>query len=412
MQYSQLINYILLLIAIFVIVGSLDKIKQFGQSSETGGGEDKDNNRTILLILPLFIIMSFFIGCYCSAKIVENATGWFDKYCGIFYLLGIGVILLVSNSLVFNKEQTLRYIAGQKFSKTGVIMVLGIGALIFGFIDNFGMRLGTEALDDVFVQSFLAPLSSHFKFSKHKANIQENFEIINMWNERDWRKVMNHVLRFQREIGKYDEFKDLSDVIKSYDCKPLNIPKQILKDRSVTNDYVDNLRSKYDIIHGSKAMLGNTFSNFCAGLLGAGILGVITVLTAFDNFDVGDRELQEDYADVVEQFSPLLEAFFISVGCLIPIILNIAMKRSDNDHNNLYAWSFIAAILFLIIFIMYYSFKTTKRLTTKNKENGISNTLKLIKLRYEISEKRDSEINNKIDVFLSSLKTGRGVING
>lgn len=405
MQYSQFVNYIVLIIAIFAIVCSLDKIRYAGNGQI---GQD----RSVFFILPLFIILSFFVGCYYSAKIVENATYWLDKYCGIFYLLIVGVILLVSNFLVFTKEQTLGYISGEKFSKTGVVMVLGIGALIFGFIDNFGMRLGTEALDDVFVQSFLGPLSSHFKFTKHKKNIQENFEIINTWNERDWRKVINHVLRFQSEIGKHDELKDLSDVIKSYDCKPLNIPKQILKDRNVTNEYVDNLRSKYDIIHGSKSMLGNTFSNFCAGLLGAGIVGVITVLTAFDNFDVGDEELQEGYAIVVEQFSPLLEAIFISIGCLIPIILNIAMKRSDNDYNNIYAWSIITAILFLIIFIMYYSFKTTKRLTTKNKEDGIINTLKLIKLRYNISEKQDSGINNKIDAFLSTLKTTKDWAGG
>ena len=151
-------------------------------------------------------------------------------------------------------------------------MFIGIGAIVFGFIDNFGMRLGTEALDSIFVHTFLGPLSKHTKFYKYQKNIQENFEIINKWTEHDWRKVMNHVLRFKDEISKNKKMQDLTNVIKSYDCDKLKIPKELLKDRNETNEYVDNLRSKYDIINGSKAMLGNTFSNFCAGLLGAGLL--------------------------------------------------------------------------------------------------------------------------------------------
>jgi hypothetical protein len=48
---------------------------------------------------------------------------------------------------------------------------------------------------------------------------------------------MNHVLRFEEEISKNKNMKDLSDALKKYHCKPLNIPKPILEDKDKTNRY-------------------------------------------------------------------------------------------------------------------------------------------------------------------------------
>lgn len=403
----------LLLISIIILIVCLFKIgshtEPIDESSDTGDENDDEiidesNNKIDIKIflLPCIILLCFFMGCYYSALIVENVDVKIDKYCGIVYLILIGLILLVTNFTIFDKDKLLQYIGGKKFSRIGVIMFIGIGAIIFGFIDNFGMRLGTEALDDIFVQSFLSPLSVDTRFTKHQKNIQENFKIINKWNEHDWRKVMNHVLRFQDEISKNKKMNDLTKVLNSFGCEALKIPKEVLENRNTTNDFVDNLRGKYDIIDGSKGMLGNTFSNFCAGLLGAGVIGLFTYLTAYNDIDVGDSKL-ENYNNIVEKISPVLEAIFIVIGCLIPVFLNIAMKRSDFNNNSIYCWIIIWIVLSAIIFMMYYSYKDIKMMTLDNKKNGVKNTLNELKLRYNISHTKNKKLNTKINNFNDSL---------
>ena len=418
MNISYILNYSFLFLSVTLIIFSLYLVKHLdrdheissGSGGSAGGGgggggdfEEVSKRKFSFFALPTIIIFSFFAGCYFSSLIVENEVNQIDKYCGILYLLLVGFILLLSNFFIFTKERLLKLAAGTKFSKVGLIMVMGIGATIFGFIDNFGMRLGTEALDNLFVQSFLNPLSTHFEFGKYKENIKENFGTINTWTEQDWRKVMNHVLRFEKEISKNKNMKDLSDALKKYHCKPLNIPKTILEDKDKTNRYVDNLRTKYDIIDGSKAMLGNSFSNFCAGLLGAGVAGMFTVLTSFDEVTIGDKNLEENFHEIAEKFKPLIEASFILIGCLIPIILNIAMKRSDTDHNNTFAWSIIFVILLVILVTMYASYKLTSKMTFSNKKNGIIKTLTNLKLRYYINSNVDKKLNNEIDNFINTI---------
>ena len=402
---NRIVNYSILLtifISIILCLFIIDNYKPKNLESI-----DINNNTNINyqpFITSSIILVLFFVGCYISALIVEKQEFKTDKYCGIFYLLFIGLILLISNFNIFSKEKLIEYISGKKFSKSGVIMFIGIGAIVFGFIDNFGMRLGTEALDDVFVQGFLGPLSKHKNFVKYQDNIQKNFKIINKWTEHDWRKVMNHVLRFRNEISKNKKMKDLTNVIDSYKCDPLNIPKEILKDRNLTNEYVDNLRNKYDIINGSKGMLGNTFSNFCAALLGAGIIGLFTYLTAYDNINIGDDNLEKDYSEIIENFLPIFEAIFITIGCLIPIFLNIAMKSSKSDNNNLYSWIIILILLVIIVSIMFISNKNITTMTSENKKNGIINTLNILKKRYNINSNNENSLNNSIDNFLENIK--------
>ena len=404
---SRGFNYTFLSLSVIIFIICLFKIGSHDIPTSISNDEEKENgvdNKINIktFLLPCIVLLCFFVGCYYSALIVENVDVKIDKYCGIFYLIFIGLILLVTNFTVFDKEKLLKYIGGKKFSKIGVIMFIGIGAIIFGFIDNFGMRLGTEALDDIFVQSFLSPLSVDTRFTKHQDNIQENFKIINKWNEHDWRKVMNHVLRFKDEISKNKKMSDLTNVLDSFGCEALKIPKEVLKNRNTTNNFVDNLRSKYDIIEGSKGMLGNTFSNFCAGLLGAGVIGLFTYLTSYDDMDVGDDKL-EHYKNIVEKISPILEAVFILIGCLIPVFLNIAMKRSDFNNNSRTCWIIICVVLLAILFMMYYSYKNIETMTIDNKKNGIKNTLNKIKLRYDINDKNNTNLNTKIDNFKNSL---------
>ena len=72
-----------------------------------------------------------------------------------------------------------------------------------------------------------------------------------------------------------------------------------------------------------------------------------------------------------------MEAFFISIGCLIPTFLNIAISRDRNNNNNTKAWLFVGIIGIIIISMMYMSVKGMKDMTDKDKKNSIKKTLKI-----------------------------------
>ena len=78
------------------------------------------------------------------------------------------------NFTVLKERSIKEYIKGKKFSVVGVVMALGVSAIVFGFLDNFGMKLGTEALDDTFVQLFLGPFST----TKNLLNTKKRFKKI------------------------------------------------------------------------------------------------------------------------------------------------------------------------------------------------------------------------------------------
>ena len=329
--------------------------------------EKKDD--LIRFTLPCIFLTTFFLGCYFVSLLVDNPSNNFDYFSGIYYLLFIAIVLLIINATTLHSDLIQEYIKGKKFSNIGVLMVVGIGSILFGFIDNFGMRLGTEALDDVFLQGFLAPFSRDKRFTKHKKNISTNLKIMNIWASEDWRKVINHTLRFEKEILKHKELKDLSNVIRQFKGKKLNIPNEILKSKELTNQYVDNIRSQYDVIDGSKSMMGNTFSNFCAALLAAGIFNLFTYLTAFDDNYTGDNKIDNDWLIKNRNIiAPVIEAIGIVIGCLIPIFLNIAMKRNNNNNNTFYSWIIILIVSIVMILMLYFSVKNISPMTTNDKK--------------------------------------------
>lgn len=399
MKYSNTLNYVVLVSTILLIVYSLFRIN--GMICDECNVE---NNFTFTY--PFIIVVSLFLGFYTSSLIVHNIHNRIDKLAGIFYLLIIGVILLISNFYVFDTELMTKQLAGKKFSKIGVVMLIGIGSIIFGFIDNFGMQIGIDALDDLFVHSFLHPLSNDTRFTKHKINIEDNLLIMNEWTEHNWRKVVDQVLRHKDDLEKDKKYKDIYKVLKDFHCKPLKLPKEIKGDDHLTNEYINNLRNKFDIIYSAKAMLGNTFSNFCAALLSAAVIGIFTFLTAYDEeTDIGDTNLQKKYSDIVKHWTPLIEAVFIVIGCLIPIFLNIAMKNSKFDNINHYAWIIVITIVLLIFFMMYFSSKNITTMNSKNKTNGILNTLNKLKVRYNINDKTDQQLNEKINEFIQNISS-------
>ena len=186
----------------------------------------------------------------------------------------------------------------------------------------------------------------------------------------------------------------------------MDIPQDILKDKKVTNDYVDNIRSQYLVIDGSKSMMGNTFSNFCAALLAAGILNLFMYLTAFDESFTGDNSIDDNfYVKNRNIIAPIIEAICIVIGCLIPIILNIAMKRNDFNNNTTYAWIIIVFVAIFMFIMMYLGSMNIQIMTKEDKRNGIKKTLEELKERYDINSRSDeeAELNEKVNQFILNL---------
>ena len=416
-------NYILVSVTLITFVLSLLFIK-YGNSDILDNlnleknTENIDKNRKVnkkknkseeikRFLSPVIAMFSFFAGCYfVSLLVIESDKNTGDKYVGIYFLFLIGIILFIMNATILNNENIHEYIKGKKFTYIGLIMAISVGATIFGFIDNFGLKLGTEALDNVFLYTFLRPFSKDTRFLQHRENIKENIKTINTWAAGDWRKVLNHVLRFKNEISKHPKLKDLTESINDFKCKKLDIPNEILKNSEMTNDYVDNLRSQYDIIDDSKAMMGNTFSNFIAAMLGAAILNLFIYMTGYDGNYTGDDEIDEHFiVSNISTIAPIFEGIFIVIGCFIPIFLSIAMKRNEFNYNNKFSWLFVVLIGLMIVIMMYFSVKGLKAMTIKDKKNSLKKTLKDIKKRLDINDNNpeEKELSMKIDNLINSV---------
>ena len=397
---SRFVNYFIIFILMLSFVASLFNIKTFNKKY-------KDNKLLNKFILPLIAMVSFFVACYFVSLLIANGEKvGKDKYSGIFFLVIVGIILTIFNIYVLSKDKLINYIKGKKFSLLGMFMALGVSSIVFGFLDNFGMKLGTEALDNTFLQAFLSPFSKDNRFVKYQDNIKDNLKIINEWNSSDWRKVMNQVLRFKDYISQDKRMKDLSKNITNFNCSKLNIPKEILKNVDLTDDYVDNIRDKYDIIDGSKAMLGNTFSDFIGAILGAGLINLFIYSTGYDGSITGDDDVDNSFfMKHLNSYMPLLEAIFIALGCLVPVFLNIAMNRKSNKINNFFSWLVVGIVGIIIIIMMYLSSKGLKKMTIVEKQKSIKKSLESIKDRVDLDSSNENELDlyNKVTNFLNTL---------
>ena len=398
---SRIKNYIIIFILLLSFVASLFNIKTFNTKY-------KDNRLLNKFILPLVTMISFFVACYfVSLLITSGQDSGKDKYSGIFFLVIVGIILTIFNIYVLSKEKLIKYIKGKKFSLIGVFMALGVSSIVFGFLDNFGMKLGTEALDDTFLQTFLSPFSTDIRFVNHKDNIKDNLKIVNTWASGNWRRIINQVLRFEDIIGKDKRLKDLSNSIKKFNCTKLNVPSDILKNRDLTNEYVDNIKDKYDIIDGSKSMLGNTFSDFIGAILGAGLINLFIYSTGYDGSITGDDDVDNSFMiKHLNSYMPFLEAIFIAIGCLVPVFLNIAMNRKSNKKNNFYSWLVVGIVGIIIIIMMYFSSRGLKQMNTNEKQKSIKKTLISIKERVDLDGNKnelDIELDTKVNDFINSL---------
>lgn len=372
-------------------------------------------------LIPFGTLLSFFISCVVVAKLIAIGNSNLldtprDQYSGILFLAIIGVILTIMNFTVLKERSIKEYIKGKKFSVIGVFMALGVSAIVFGFLDNFGMKLGTEALDDTFVQLFLGPFSTHKKFEKYKPEIQENLSILNRWSNSKWKSVINQLLRNKEEIREFVKQKNkrnLNDLMKDIDefveegAIPLIVPKDLSTSKNTklgggVREFIRNVKEKYELIDGSKSMMGNTFSDFIGAILGAAVINLFTYMTSYDGVDSGDEKVEGSFLlRNLNKLGPFMEAFFIALGCLIPIFLNIAISRDNNSNNNNKAWIVVSIIGITMVVMMYMSVSGVKNMTENDKKKSISKTLDSLSDRLDIEE--NSRLKVKINNFIESI---------
>lgn len=405
---SRVRNYIIAYSFVLAFIASILNIRVVNQLKESDESE-REAKKYMRFVLPTIAILSFFFGCYFIALVIAagEATGK-DKFAGIIYMFLIGAILLIMNATILSGNNITDYIKGKKFSILGMFMALGVSSIVFGFLDNFGMKLGTEALDNNFLQAFLGPFSEDVRFMAHTKNISKNLKIMNNWVSNDWRRVMNHTLRFQDKIAKVPELKDLSNAIKDFGGVKLDIPQSILADREITDQYVDNLRSKFDIIDGSKAMMGNTFSDFVGALLGAGIVSLFMYMTVYDGTVVSKENENSPFVKYLGYYAPVMEAIFIAFGCLVPVFLNIAMTRMDGNKSNFWAWVIVIVVMIAVVIMMFFSVHGIETMTLDDKKFSVKRTLEGLVERIDLKVDGDLQergFAEKVDNFIKSIDT-------
>lgn len=396
-------NYIIVYSFLLALIASIINIKYINDDDN----KDEKEKEIYRFILPAFALTAFFIGCYFIALIIiaGESTGR-DKFAGILFMFIVGAALLALNASVLSGSNITQYIKGKKFSIIGMFMALGVSSIVFGFLDNFGMKLGTEALDDNFLQAFLGPFSVDTRFLEHSKNISKNLQIMNNWVSKDWRKVLNHTLRFKNDIDKIPKLKDLSNAINKFGGSKLDIPTKILANKNMTNDYVDNLRDKFDIIDGSKAMMGNTFSDFIGALLGAAVISLFMFMTTYDGTIVSEENENNVFVKNLGYYAPIMEAVFIAFGCLVPVFLNIAMTRMDGNTSNFWSWVIVGVVFVCVIGMMYMSVQGIEDMTTKDKKYSVKKTLEGLAERIDLIKGREDEetqLANKVEQLINSI---------
>lgn len=404
-------SYTAILLIVFSVIIYL--IKPIYEKTYDSNEEEEAYKKISRFALPTISVLCFFISTYFVASIIQDGN---YEFAGIYYMILICVIFTILNNTILSSDKIRQYIKGKKFSSVGLIMALGVGSIVFGFLDNFGLKLGTDALDTSFLNIFLGPFSVHNKFTEYQDNIAQNITILNTWSGSKWRSVINQLLRFNKEVKslKTQNIKGFDDFIEDLDFfldaekggGPLMIPEEILaQGKETTRVYVRNIKDKYDLIDGSKNMMGNTFSDFIGAILGAAIINLFMYTTAYDGFITGDDEVDESFwVKKYNSYMPFFEAICMAIGCLLPVFINIGMTRSDTNNNKKYAWVIVGLVTLMIIGLMYISVKGVKNLNHNEKVNSMKKTIKDLQDRLDINDENENELNQKIDNFVGSLK--------
>lgn len=315
-------------------------------------------NKFVYPGITLVVMFLFFVICCQAEDLVAGAADddGISDFIGIYILVGTALLLLCYNGVAlfptFNEyfERRLR----SKPSAVGVFLTLGAGAIVFGFLDNFGMKLGTDALEGKVFMSLGKSIVAKKSAVSNQAGVDSISEIINAnlenregsepfkpgeqtvvaeipdladrmsehidilddWSGKDYAKIINCAIRLAQAArpDAFDKPKDaksetvekemmdvLVNTILEQELEALELPASWTATSGIMDQgtqlgkdrsriYLKDLRERYNTIKDASAMLGNTFSDFVGALLGAGVGKLFSYLTAID----GDAEVSPD----------------------------------------------------------------------------------------------------------------------
>lgn len=407
MERADLNNIVitcLLIMFLAMAIAYIRYVYNLKYMDETKEQAFKDLNR---LMVPVIALSCFFISTYFVALLVQRGN---FPYIGIQFLILVAIVFTILNNTVLSPENIRKYIRGKKFTNIGILMALGVGAVVFGFLDNFGLKLGADALDTNFLNLFLGPFSVDTRFKSYDKNIGENIARLNYWSGEKWFSLINQTLRFEKEfrrlknVNGFDAFLEDLDYFldKNQGGGALKIPEAILKQGDpMVKDYVRNIKDKFFLIDGSKNMMGNAFSDAVGAILGAALANLLIYMTAYDGIITGDDTVDESWLTKnMNRIMPFVEAVFITIGCLIPVFLNIAMTRSDYNKNNLYSWMALGGISLIVLVVIYFSVKGVRPMSEDEKKRALKKTLIDLEDRLDI---KDTELKSTLENLQANL---------
>jgi succinate dehydrogenase hydrophobic anchor subunit len=111
------------------------------------------NGFIVLLILVLFMLIGQYGERHSNTgdDVPNNGHYLKDPLFGIYTLFCLSITFLFMNALSTMEyfEKLIKKKQEQKRrNAAGVLLMLGASAIVFGFLDNYGMKLGTSALED------------------------------------------------------------------------------------------------------------------------------------------------------------------------------------------------------------------------------------------------------------------------
>mmetsp|Transcript_36879 Transcript_36879/g.68046 ORF Transcript_36879/g.68046 Transcript_36879/m.68046 type:complete len:530 (-) Transcript_36879:37-1626(-) len=140
-------------------------------------------NKISYPLITAVIMGLFFLICTQAEDLVAaagNDEGPSD-FIGIYILVGVAVLLLCFNgmALVPMLNKVFQRRLSSKPNAMGVFLTLGAGAIIFGFLDNFGMKLGTDALEGKVFMSLGKSIAGTKSSVSTQAGVNSITELIN-----------------------------------------------------------------------------------------------------------------------------------------------------------------------------------------------------------------------------------------
>lgn len=362
----------------------------------------------------LFFALIGILLCFQKALFVaEKAQGKFKMF-GVLTLIILALSFLLFNSVSTWRiyDATFNTVRENRLNTPGMLLVLGAGAILFGFLDNYGMKLGTDALEDGLF--FRKGANLLYDRQCNKENVSDcAWEKVYGEPEGDFLKIENDHLLGQLTKGKLSftqkdlrhyglpkikknyvitsqetkEIVDGEEVLHQIYFKPIvtkkiqdskDFRRRLLKykerleevQKAVEED--EYIKKAYESIDQAKSMLGNTFSDFVGALLGAGITKVFHHYTGYDgnlqSNSPGARILQNPAAKV------FLESGFIALGCLIPVFMHFQQNRKELGlryfRNSTRGWAEYL-IGFILLFLVIVALLTA--VLPKNEANAGSN---------------------------------------